>query len=67
MIKFELTKYFLLGNLAGQIVKDSGSFLSNDAAEKWAARVSEKPSVPYVVTQVRNTETDELFQIMRIL
>jgi len=59
-VKFE--RYFVSGNLEGLTNSDKMGFMSWNDACKWAGKVTQSPSVDYVIRTMKNLETGEIAQ-----
>jgi hypothetical protein len=60
MCTVELVKYHLKGSLEGIETVETMMFVSWDRACKWAAGVTEKVSVPYVVMKMTDLESGQV-------
>jgi hypothetical protein len=56
----QLTKYHLKGLLEGQRTQETMRFVDWDRACEWAGSVTENTECPYVVLEMRNTQTDQV-------
>jgi hypothetical protein len=55
-----MKKYFVGGLLEGMTVEDKMSFISWNAACRWAGLVTQNNKVDYVVLEMTNVETGQV-------
>ncbi len=60
MTTAKIEKYHLEGNLEGLTTEETCRFVDWDTACKWAATVTEKIGVPYVVLELTDLSTGEV-------